>query len=145
MRPDYGSLGLGTREGNLRVTEEITAWLNQIGERVLAQGYASSIEVKVKHPPLSSRSVGTFALYLVSSAKPDFGATLVVTHRDQRNPFKGGRADGVSVHAQARLLRDGRWLSENFKTGAIPLVTIDDFAVLDLLKRVLTRPDKHFS
>lgn len=59
MRPDYGSLGLGTREGNLRVTEEITAWLNQIGERVLAQGYASSIEVKVKHPPLSSRSVGT--------------------------------------------------------------------------------------
>lgn len=50
MRPDYGSLGLGTREGNLRFTEEITAWLNQIGERILAQGFASSIEVKVKHP-----------------------------------------------------------------------------------------------
>ncbi|OKS78783.1 hypothetical protein PsaNZ64_00440 [Pseudomonas syringae pv. actinidiae] len=139
MRQDYGVLGLGTREGNLRFTEEVTAWLTQIGQAAVEKGFAENPEVKTKHPPLASRSVGTFALYLVSASNADRGATLVVTHRDQRNPFRSGRADGVSIHVQARALKDGRWMSENFKTGAIPLISTDDFVVLDLLQRVLSQ------
>jgi hypothetical protein len=144
MLRDYGSLGVGTPDGNIRFVEEITSWLTGIGEAAVARGYASGFEIKSKSLPPSSRSAGTIALYLVSKREPDFGATLVVSHREPSNAFRKGRADGVRVHAQARLLCEGRWQSENFKTGAIALMSTEDVAVLDVLGAILNRTTKAF-
>lgn len=139
----YGDLG--EVDGNIRFADEIQAWLQSLGDKLVAKGPAESAFARAKPAASSSRAAGTVALYLVSSANPDFGATLVVSHRDMANPLIKGRADGVHVHAQARLLRDGRWVSENFKTNAIPLVSLEDVAIIDVLSSILQRHTPEFS
>ncbi len=138
----YGDLG--EADGNIRFADEVEAWLQSLGDKLVANGCAESAFARAKPAASSSRAAGTIALYLVSSANPDFGATLVVSHHDLSNPFVPGRADGVHVHAQARLLRDGRWVSENFKTNAIPLVSLDDVAIVDTLVAILQRSTPEF-
>lgn len=139
----YGDLG--EPDGNIRFVDEVQAWLQTLGDKLVAKGYAESAFTRVKPAASSSKAAGTVALYLVSASNPDFGATLVVSHRDLTNPFAKGRADGVHVHAQARQLRDGRWVSENFKTNAIPLVSLEDVAVIDVLTSILQRSTPEFS
>lgn len=136
---------LGETDGNIRFADEVEAWLQTLGEKLVAKGVAASSFARAKPAPSSSQAAGTVALYLVSSVNPDFGATLVVSHRDKLNPFVKGRADGVHIHAQARLLRDGRWVSENFKTKAIPLISLEEVAILDELTRILQRTTPELS
>lgn len=139
----YGDLG--EADGNIRFADEVEVWLQSLGDKLVAKGHAESAFVRAKPAASSSRAAGTVALYLVSAANPDFGATLVVSHRDLTNPFSPGRADGVHAHAQARLLDDGRWVSENFKTNAIPLVSLEDVALIDVLGSILQRSTPEFS
>lgn len=136
---------LGDAAGNIRFVDEVISWLEALGNKLVAQGVAETSSVKAKAAPSSSRAAGTVALYLVSKFNPDFGATLVVTHRDQWNPLLKGRADGVHIHAQARLLRDSRWVSENYKTKAITIVALNDIVILDVLAKILQRSAPEFS
>jgi len=144
FRADYGYLDLGTPDGNLAFRDEITGWLQEIGNQAIERGYAVSMDIAAKNPPLSSKAAGTVALYLVSESNPDYGATLVVTHREIKNTFMPGRADGVHIHAQARLLKEGRWVSVNYKADPVPLISTEDAVVLDLLKKLLTRTTPNY-
>jgi hypothetical protein len=135
---------LGTPDGNVSFTYTVTEWLTEIGEALVAAGFSSMFDVRSKQAAQTSNAAGTIALYLVSTKNPDHGATLVVSHRDRVNPYMPGRADGVHVHAQARLLTGGRWHSENYKTDAIPVVSIETIAVKDLLKNILNRDTAGF-
>lgn len=138
LRDDYWSGVIGhVPEANVAFLVEARAWLDSLGQALVERGFAASYEIRDRLPGTRQPAAGQIVLYAVSAIRADVGATLVVMQIIRENPYKPGRADGVSVHAQAREIVNGHWRSDNVDNNPVSLISLKREAVLSTLQGIL--------
>jgi len=137
LRSDYWSGRIGRDpDTNTAFLAEIRAWLDFLGKKLVESGKAVSFEIRERYNASRVPSAGQMVLYLVST-REGIGATLVVIQLLPTNKRLPGRADGVTVHAQAREVINGHWRSDNVDSNPIYLMSLESTAVLSALQGIL--------
>jgi len=137
LRADYWTGAIGVNpDFNAAFLREVHQFLETIGNSFVEKEFAKSFELKEQLPGRSRGSAGHVVLYLVSATE-GIGATLVVAHKPETNPFIESRPDGVQVHAQKRALVNGLWQAETLWNNQIKIPSTDRVVIEAVLKDIL--------